>query len=308
MKISIQQMRYLLATVSAGSITDASKALSVSQGTLSEALSQIENEVGFKLFRRKRKPVVLTDEGEDFLGYARGVVKKMDALEARFGPEQRKINFAVSSLPFRFTINSLGKLAGTPGNEGYEFTIETVPLSKLVQDVASGARDFGVLYLTNDNEIPMTRVFENSGVEFHHLFDTKPYILIDPKHELANRTSVTYEDLKVYPKFLFSQYLYTGAASQACDPHLPIVVEREGGQIQMTSTLSLGEIVSSFAGINGFMIWCDLVPEETNPEDLVSVPIETDDRMKIGYLKPCNTELSDIERQYVDALMRYANK
>ena len=90
MKISIQQMRYLMATVSAGSITDASKALAVSQGTISEALSQIESELGFKLFRRKRKPVMLTEQGEDFLGYARGVVKKMDALEARFGPNSAR--------------------------------------------------------------------------------------------------------------------------------------------------------------------------------------------------------------------------
>lgn len=308
MKISIQQMRYLLATVSAGSITDASKALGVSQGTLSEAISQIEGELGFKLFRRKRKPVVLTDEGEDFLGYARGVVKKMDALEARFGPEKRKVSFAVSSLPFRFAINALGRVAGTPGNDGYDFSIETVPLSKLVQDIASGARDFGVLYLTNDNEVPMMRVFDDSGVEFHHLFDTKPHILVNPQHELANRSSVTYDDLKVYPKFLFSQYLYVGTAPQTCDPHLPYLVEREGGQIQMTSTFSLGDIVGSFAGINGFMIWCDLVPEETNPDDLRAIPIETDDFMKIGYLKPVDTELSDVEQQYIDALMRYADR
>ncbi len=308
MKISIQQMRYLLATVSAGSITDASKVLSVSQGTLSESLTQIENELGFKLFRRKRKPVALTDEGEDFLGYARGVVKKMDALEARFGPDKRKVSFSVSSLPFRFTTNSLGKIAGMPGNEGYEFSIETVPLSKLVQDIATGARDFGVLYLTSDNEVPMTRVFEDSGVEFHHLFDTKPHILVNPKHELAGRASVTYDDLKVYPKFLFSQYIYVGASPQPCDPRLPYVLEREGGHVQMISTLSLGDIVNSFAAINGFMIWCDLVPEETNPDDLCAIPIETDDCMKIGYLIPRDSELSDIERQYIDALMRYANK
>lgn len=308
MKISIQQMRYLMATVSAGSITDASKALGVSQGTISEALSQIESELGFKLFRRKRKPVMLTEEGDDFLGYARGVVKKMDALEARFGPEQRKVSFVVSSLPFRFAINSLGKVAGTPGNDGYEFSIETVPLSKLVQDIASGARDFGVLYLVDDNEVPMMRVFEDSGVEFHYLFDTKPYILVNPNHELAHRKSVTFDDLKIYPKFLFSQYLYVSPAPQSCDPRLPYLIEREGGQIQMINTFSLGDVVNSFAGINGFMIWCDLVPEETNPDDICSVPIETDMRMKIGYLKPCDTELSDIERQYIDALMRYADR
>ena len=80
MKISIQQLRYLIATVSAGSITDAAHALSVSQGTISEAISQIEAEAGVELFTRKRKPLVLTDTGEEFLGYARGVVKKMDAL------------------------------------------------------------------------------------------------------------------------------------------------------------------------------------------------------------------------------------
>ena len=307
MKLSLQQMRYLLATVDAGSVTGAAKALGVSQGTISEAISQIEAEVGFDLFTRKRKPVVLTDEGGDFVGHARGVIKKMDALEARFGKREQKINFAVSSLPFRFAINALGKVAAGPASDSYDFSIDIVPFSKLVQDVSSGARDFGVLYLTDDNEMPMLRVFAESGLAFTPLFNAKPHILIDPGHELAVRESVTLDDLKIYPKFLFSQYIYVGSPT-ACDAKLPYTIEREGGSFTMNSIITMDEFVKSFAGMNGYMIWCDLVPEETNPDELVSIPIETDEVLKIGYVKSADTKLTDIERQYIDALMEYANR
>lgn len=304
-KISIQQLRYLIATVSAGSITGAAHALSVSQGTISEAISQIEAEAGVELFTRKRKPLVLTETGEEFLGYARGVVKKMDTLESRFGGENKKINFAVSSLPFRFSVNALGMVSAAQPNDRYEFSIDVVPFSKLVQDVSSGSRDFGVLYLTEDNEMPMLRVFSDSGLVFKKMFEAKPHILINPHHPLAGKSSVTFDDLRIYPKFLFSQYIYVGTPSE-CEARLPYTAERAGGLIQMDSVLSLSEFVNSFASMDGYMIWCDLVPEETNPEELASVPIEGGAPMTIGYLKPADTALTEIERQYIDAMMTYA--
>ena len=116
---------------------------------------------------------------------------------------------------------------------------------------------------------------------------------------------MTFDDLRIYPKFLFSQYIYVGTPSE-CEARLPYTAERAGGLIQMDSVLSLSDFVNSFASMDGYMIWCDLVPEETNPEELASVPIEGGAPMTIGYLKPADTTLTEIERQYIDAMMTYA--
>ena len=50
MKITLQQMRYMLKIAETGSMVAASRVLSVSQPSLSEAVSVVERELGFSLF------------------------------------------------------------------------------------------------------------------------------------------------------------------------------------------------------------------------------------------------------------------
>ena len=88
MKITLQQMRYMLKIAETGSMVAASRVLSVSQPSLSEAVSVVERELGFSLFTRGNTGATPTKEGMEFLGRARQVVLQMDNLERRYGGNQ----------------------------------------------------------------------------------------------------------------------------------------------------------------------------------------------------------------------------
>ena len=99
MRITVQQLRYFLKTIETGSVSKAAQALGVSQSTLSEALSQVEDLVGFTIINRSRKGATATPAGAEFLEYARRVVGNMDALEERFvGATPKPNRFVVSSV------------------------------------------------------------------------------------------------------------------------------------------------------------------------------------------------------------------
>ena len=96
MKITLQQMRYMLKIAETGSMVAASRVLSVSQPSLSEAVSVVERELGFSLFTRGNTGATPTKEGMEFLGRARQVVLQMDNLERRYGGNQPEgMRFAV---------------------------------------------------------------------------------------------------------------------------------------------------------------------------------------------------------------------
>ena len=80
MKITLQQMRYMLKIAETGSMVAASRVLSVSQPSLSEAVSVVERELGFSLFTRGNTGATPTKEGMEFLGRARQVVLKIDMM------------------------------------------------------------------------------------------------------------------------------------------------------------------------------------------------------------------------------------
>ena len=55
MKLTVQQLRYVMKAAEKGSLTEAAKDLHVSQATLSNAITQVEDHIGFKVFNRGRK-------------------------------------------------------------------------------------------------------------------------------------------------------------------------------------------------------------------------------------------------------------
>ena len=77
------QLRYFVAVAEAGQITRAARRLHVAQPALSQAIAQLESELGFKLLERHPRGVTLTMAGEAFYEKARhAVAAATDAVQA----------------------------------------------------------------------------------------------------------------------------------------------------------------------------------------------------------------------------------
>lgn len=72
--MELRTLEYFLAVAREGSITDAAKALHVTQPTLSRQLAALETEFGRQLYTRSHKGIELTDHGIMLRRYARSIV------------------------------------------------------------------------------------------------------------------------------------------------------------------------------------------------------------------------------------------
>ena len=64
--MTLQQLRYVIQAADSRSMNEAAKALYISQPSLSEAIKELEKEIGIELFKRSSHGTVLTPEGEEF--------------------------------------------------------------------------------------------------------------------------------------------------------------------------------------------------------------------------------------------------
>ena len=71
--MTLQQLKYALTIADCGSMNEAAKQLFISQPSLSETMKELETEIGLDIFLRSNRGIVITPEGEEFLGYARQV-------------------------------------------------------------------------------------------------------------------------------------------------------------------------------------------------------------------------------------------
>ena len=82
--VTLTQLKYVITIADTGSMNEAAKLLFISQPSLSLALKELENEIGTELFKRSNRGVVLTPEGQEFLGYARQVTEQYKLMESRY--------------------------------------------------------------------------------------------------------------------------------------------------------------------------------------------------------------------------------
>ena len=79
--MTLQQLRYVIQIVESGSFNSAAKALFISQPSLSKSIHDLEEEMSICLFVRTNKGILLSEQGEKFLGYARQVIEQANLLE-----------------------------------------------------------------------------------------------------------------------------------------------------------------------------------------------------------------------------------
>ena len=106
--MTLQQLRYVITVAQKGSISEAAKELFISQPSLSNAIKELEKEMKIIIFSRTNKGIIISDEGLEFLGYARQVLEQAELLENRY--------LETKSTKKRFNISThfLSDFAGEP--------------------------------------------------------------------------------------------------------------------------------------------------------------------------------------------------
>ena len=313
LNISVQQLRYLLAIAEAGSIAGAARALAISKGTLANTLAQVDSKLGFSVFHGSRKGVEETSQGTEFLGYARRVVSEMSLLDERFGKTagaNAPCKLSVATTPFCFAVEALANVAKAhEKNDRSTFAINISYAPQIAIDVCTNKRDMGVLHLSKKNEIALRKLIRDEGLEFHELFTTRFYAYMHKEHPLANHKSIKYAELALYPSFDLEQYLYLRLSD---DGSQTTITSDSNWQESFANLLDPVETaLDTMANSGVCLIYCNLTEFAVNSSSsngVVAVPLDTDQLMHMGYIIRRDHSLTDIEQEYVAALMRFAQQ
>ena len=71
--MTLQQLHYAIVISETGSLSRAAEVLYVAQPSLTSAIKELEKEVGITIFNRTGRGVTITNDGAEFLLYAKQV-------------------------------------------------------------------------------------------------------------------------------------------------------------------------------------------------------------------------------------------
>ena len=98
--MDLRQLRYIVAVADAGGIRKASRRLHLTQPSLSQALRQLEAELGVELIRRSARGAELTEAGAELVDYARDILDRANTakIAMRRHAEQRSSTLRIGLL------------------------------------------------------------------------------------------------------------------------------------------------------------------------------------------------------------------
>ena len=187
------------------SFTEASKALFITQSTLSISIRQLEDELGTNLFDRIGKKVYLTDMGQLFLNYARAALTNIhDGMQ--------EINISKQIYRGKLSIGVTYSTCEILNSHIVEYTRKypnihlTVIMFNTVDEVISGL-------LSNKLDIAITYTPEKllPSVCVEPVVETPLLAIVCKGHPLAERFEVTYADIVQFPFATFLKGMHTRA-------------------------------------------------------------------------------------------------
>lgn len=299
--MTLQQLKYLITVAECKNITEAAEKLYISQPSLSNAIHNLEKEMGVTAFVRSSKGVVVTREGEELLSFARNLLEQADIMKDHFCTEEKRTpKFSVSCQHYSFAVNAFVDVVNKFNADEYSFILRETQTGEIIDDVANGNSELGILYLSEQNEDVLTKLLHKNNLIFEEIFTALPHVFISKKHPLAQKEIITLDELKPYPYLVYEQGKRN--SFYFSEEFLSVLDMPKNIQVRDRATL-----FNLAIGLNGFTVSSGIIDKELNGEDIIAKPLKMDCTMHIGLIKKKNILLSRYAETYIDSLNKYAS-
>lgn len=293
----IQQLQYIIKIVECGSMNEAAKQLFITQPSLSNAVKELEQEMGITIFIRNSKGITLTKDGVEFLSYARQIIEQTALLEDRYKNHNTSRElFSVSSQHYAFVVNAFVSLLKRADMTQYELFLRETRTWEIIDDVKNFRSEIGVLFINDYNRDVLTKLFEEHHLTVSALFKTTPHIFISKSNPLANKTSLTIDDLLDFPYLSYDQGIHNSFYfSEEMMAHIP-----HSKSIVVSDRATLFNLM---IGLNGYTVASGILNTNLNGDQIVAIPLDVPDVIEIVFIKHEKANLSKMGERFIDYLL-----
>ena len=300
--MTLQQLKYILVISSTGSMNKASEQLYVSQPSLTSSVQELEKEIGIKIFNRTGRGVTLTNDGAEFIQYARQVVGQFEILSEKYSTKGAvKKKFGVSTQHYSFAVKAFVEMVKEFDTAEYEFAVRETKTAEIISDVAGFRSEIGIIYLNDFNRKSLTKLLNSNGIVFHPLTKCAAYVYLWKGHPLAGKDKITFDELADYPCLSFEQgdnsSFYFAEEILSTNEYQRVIKANDRATM-----------LNLMIGLNGYTLCSGIICEELNGSDYIAVPFDdetTEEAMEIGYITLKNVILSEMAEIYIEELKKY---
>ena len=297
--MTLTQLNYIITIAETKSMNKAAEKLYVSQPSLTNAIKELEKELGITIFYRSGRGVTLTNDGAEFLLYAKQIYGQYETVLEKYGEGgSYKKKFGVSTQHYSFAVKAFVELVKQFGMDEYEFAVYETKTYDVIWDVKNFKSELGILYRNDFNEKVLSKVLKENNLEFHELFSCRTYVYLWKGHPLAEQEKICMEELKEYPCLSFDQGSNTSF-------YLAEEVLSTYEYKRIIKANDRATMLNLMVGLNGYTLCSGIICEELNGSEYRAVPLDADENMTIGYISRRGMSVSPLGIRYLEEIKKY---
>lgn len=298
--MTIKQCEYLIEIAKCGSFSAAADKLFVTQSNLSTAIKELENELGTVLFRRSSKGISLTVEGREFLAHAVKILEQVSVAKDCFRGENKRKSILVYTQHYDFMADVFTRFVNRHSSDSFAFAFKETKTAEIIKSIRNNSCDIGVIVI-QDGDTVMERYLKNNHITFTKICETSPHVFMRKGHPKSKLDRISISDMDKYPFIAYDQ----GDYSEGLFQEELIEMAQWERTIEIYDRATLMNLLLS---TDSFTVGTGIMNSELNSGNIVSIPLNSEEKYSILLITPENTVLSNEAEEFVNMLIQYVNK
>ena len=301
--MNILHLKYAVEVAKTRSISKAAENLYMGQPNLSRAIKELEESLGITIFRRTTKGISITQDGEEFLQYARQIVQKVDEVEQIYhNGRQKKQSFSVCAPRASYLSYAMGDFSRCmkPGSPAEFYYCETNSMNT-INSVVREDFNLGIVRYQSSYERYFSDLFKDKKLSSETIAEFTYLMIISKDHPLASKKEVFLDDLTNCIEVCHADpYVPTVPMIDVRKSELTEFVDRKIYVYERgTQFVILGSVPDTF-------MWVSPVPQQLlDNYNLAQIRVKGSEKpYKDVLIYRRDYRLSDLDREFISAVHR----
>ena len=197
--MNLLHMKYAVEVARAGSLNKAAERLFVALPNVSRSIRELETDLGITIFDRSSRGMSLTPEGEEFIGYAKSILRQIEQVEQLYrdgGPVKQR--FSISVPRACYIADAFAAFSGTLTEEPAEIFYKETNSKRTIQNILEHDYNLGIIRYAEDYDRHFKTMLEEKGLHCELVTEFSYVLLMSRESPLAQLDHITFNDLPGY--------------------------------------------------------------------------------------------------------------
>ncbi len=226
--MNILHMKYAVEVAKAGSLNKAAETLLIAAPNVSRSIKDLEADIGISIFERTAKGMGLTPEGEEFINYAKGILRQIEEVENFYKKgSAKKQKFSISVPRACYISEAFAQFSKSLSKDAAEIFYKETNSQRTIRNMLEHDYNLGIIRYAENYDKYFKIMLEEKGFCYEMVTEFSYSLIMSADNPLVEKETITFDDLRGFIEIAHADpYVPSMPLSKVVKEELPDNIDR----------------------------------------------------------------------------------